>query len=112
MKRRAEILLQDALTLSEEERAEIAGALLKSLEPESEADIEAAWREEVAARVAARDAGEMETVPWSEIRDGLLAGARQNEWPASVAALAGAWPDFPTLEEIRQPIGEDVSRER
>lgn len=22
-------------------------------------------------------------------------------WPASVAALAGAWPDFPTAEEIR-----------
>jgi hypothetical protein len=25
----------------------------------------------------------------------------RGEWPASVRALAGAWPDFPTTEEIR-----------
>jgi hypothetical protein len=34
------------------------------------------------------------------------------EWPDSVRALAGAWPDFPTLEEIRGQQGTDVTRER
>ncbi len=61
------------MTLAEQERAEIAGALLESLEPEPEADLEAAWRQEVAARVAALEAGEVETTPWEEIRDGFLA---------------------------------------
>jgi Ribbon-helix-helix protein, copG family len=34
------------------------------------------------------------------------------EWPASVAALAGAWSDFPSAEEIRRNHGADTSRER
>jgi len=34
------------------------------------------------------------------------------EWPPSVVALAGAWPDFPTAEEIRKSQGDDLSRER
>lgn len=73
MTRRAEAVLKDALDLSEEERAEIAGTLLVSLEPAPEADVESAWKEEVAARVAALDAGKIQTVPWEEVRDRLLA---------------------------------------
>jgi hypothetical protein len=42
-------------------------------EPDDDVDVEAAWRQEVAARVAALDAGEVETTPWEEIRDGFLA---------------------------------------
>jgi putative addiction module component (TIGR02574 family) len=71
--RRAETLLQEALTLPDDERAEIAGALLESLEPALEADVEAEWRQEIAARVAALEAGEVMTTPWEEIRDRLLA---------------------------------------
>jgi putative addiction module component (TIGR02574 family) len=71
--RRVETLLQEALTLPEVERAEIAGALLESLEPAPEADVETAWRQEVAARVAALEAGEVTTTPWEEIRDRFLA---------------------------------------
>lgn len=77
MKPHAKHVLQEALTLGHQERAEIAGALLESLEREPEAGVEAAWRQEVAARVAALDAGEVETVPWGQIRDGFL--ARLNE---------------------------------
>ena len=73
MERSAETVLKEALTLPEADRAEVAGALLNSLEPVEEADIESAWRQEVAARVAALDAGEVETIPWSEIRDRLVA---------------------------------------
>jgi hypothetical protein len=32
-------------------------------------------------------------------------------WPDSVRALAGAWPDFPSAEELRAGSGEDVARE-
>lgn len=73
MRRHAETVLREALTLPEQERVEIAGALLESLGPEPEADVEAAWRQEVAARVAALDAGEVTTTPWGEIRDRFLA---------------------------------------
>ncbi len=34
------------------------------------------------------------------------------EWPASVVALAGAWPDFPTAEEIRKQKAPDAPRVR
>ncbi len=34
-----------------------------------------------------------------------------DEWPESVLKLAGAWPDFPTAEEIRSTQGTDTVRE-
>ena len=73
MARLAEAVLKEALALPEEDRADIAGALLESIEPASEAEVEAAWRQEVAARVAALDAGEVETIPWEEVRARLYA---------------------------------------
>jgi len=72
MKRPAKIVLQEALTLPEQDRAEIAGALLESLEPSPEADVESAWRQEVAARVAVLEAGGVETTPWEDIRGRFL----------------------------------------
>ena len=66
-------MLQEALSLPEQERTEIVGALLESLEPEPEADVEAAWREEVANRVAALEAGKVEMTSWEKIREGFLA---------------------------------------
>jgi hypothetical protein len=33
-----------------------------------------------------------------------------NEWPQSMVSLAGAWDDFPSLDEIRLNSGKDVSR--
>lgn len=32
-------------------------------------------------------------------------------WPDDIAALAGAWSDLPTAEEIRNDDGKDVERE-
>jgi putative addiction module component (TIGR02574 family) len=71
--RRAETLLQEVLSLPDNERAEIAGALLESLEPAPEADVETEWRQEVAARVAALEAGGVTMTPWEEIRDRFMA---------------------------------------
>jgi putative addiction module component (TIGR02574 family) len=73
MRHHAEAVLQEALNLPEEERTEIVTALLVSLEPEPEADVEAAWRQEVRARVAALEAGEVKMTSWEEIRDGFFA---------------------------------------
>lgn len=73
MHRNARVVLNEALRLPETDRADIAGALLASLEPAEEAAVEAAWRPEVAVRVAALDAGEVQTVPWAEVRDRLCA---------------------------------------
>lgn len=41
----------------------------------------------------------------------LIRERTATEWPASIAALAGAWADFPSLEEIREGITEDLPRE-
>lgn len=79
MERKTEAVLKNALTLPETVRAEVAGALLDSLEPVEDGDIESAWRQEVAARVSALDAGEGEAIPGSEVRNRLVArlGARR-----------------------------------
>jgi hypothetical protein len=34
-----------------------------------------------------------------------------NVWPESIVALAGAWDDFPSIEEVRSNLGHDVARE-
>lgn len=77
MERNAEAVLKEALSLPEADRATIAGALLESLQPTEEVDVETAWRQEVAARVAALDAGEVETIPWEEVRDRLFTRLRE-----------------------------------
>jgi len=35
----------------------------------------------------------------------------QNEWSQNSKKLAGAWDDFPTLQEIRANQGQDAQRE-
>ena len=77
MDRNARRLLEQALRLPEADRAEIAGRLLQSIEPETEADVEAAWRQEIEARIAAIDAGESETVPGEEVHSQLRAKLRE-----------------------------------
>jgi putative addiction module component (TIGR02574 family) len=79
MEPNAEAVLRKALTLPESDRAEIAGALLESIQPGKDMDVEAEWRQEVAARVAALDAGEVETVPWEEVRDRLFVRLRERQ---------------------------------
>jgi hypothetical protein len=35
-----------------------------------------------------------------------------NDWPDSVANMAGSWSDFPSLEDIRRSPGSDSKREQ
>jgi len=64
----AKQLLAEALRLSDEERAALASELIQSLEREVDADAEAAWSEEIRARLERVDAGTATTISWSEAR--------------------------------------------
>ena len=33
------------------------------------------------------------------------------DWPDYIPALAGAWKDFSTVEELRRDSGQDITRE-
>ena len=74
----AKQLLVEALRLSDEERAALAGELIQSLEGEVDADAEAAWSAEIRARLDRVDAGTAKTVPWSEARRRIHAAARRD----------------------------------
>jgi putative addiction module component (TIGR02574 family) len=68
MTQQASELLQKALSLSEEERAELAGSLLESLDAGVDEAAEAAWNQEIARRIEDLDSGEVKTVPWDTVR--------------------------------------------
>jgi putative addiction module component (TIGR02574 family) len=65
-------LFREASALGDRERAALAGLLLESLEAEPEPDVEAAWAEEIARRLRQIDAGEVELVPWEDVKKRLL----------------------------------------
>ena len=58
-----------------------------------------------------RAAAKAKNISVSQWVANLICENLQNKWPNSVAALAGAWPDFPTLEEIRGETHFDTTRE-
>jgi len=89
MTRETAALLRDSLALGEAERAEMAAALLESLEPEAdEHEIALAWRDEVRRRLAELDRGEAQLVAWSAVRDEML--ARELATPAPAVRPAAA----------------------
>ena len=61
-------LLQKALALSENERAELAGNLLSSLDTTVDPDVDAAWQLEVMRRLDEVQSGKVETIPWEEVQ--------------------------------------------
>jgi putative addiction module component (TIGR02574 family) len=66
-----ESVLQDALRLPGEDRAEIAARLIASLDAdshESREDVEEAWAAEIERRCEALDAGTVGTRSWEEVR--------------------------------------------
>lgn len=68
----AKQLYDNALQLSESDRAELAARLIESLAPEVDPDVDAAWDAEVARRVNELDSGAVTTVPWPEARRMIL----------------------------------------
>jgi putative addiction module component (TIGR02574 family) len=68
MTQEAHELLQKALALPENERAELAGNLISSLDTAVDPDVDAAWQDEVSRRAREVQSGEVKTVPWEEVR--------------------------------------------
>jgi putative addiction module component (TIGR02574 family) len=61
-------LLDEALELPHEVRAEIAAKLLESLEDAEDDGIDDAWAAEIERRCAAVDSGDAVTSDWNEFR--------------------------------------------
>jgi putative addiction module component (TIGR02574 family) len=67
-------ILSAALSLPENDRAVLAAELIDSLDPNSDADHDAAWGEEIARRIKAIDNGETKLIPWAEVRVRITGG--------------------------------------
>jgi putative addiction module component (TIGR02574 family) len=67
-------VFNDALELSDNERATLVGLLIESLEAmeEPDADVEAAWAAEAERRWQEIESGTVKTIPWEEVRAKLL----------------------------------------
>lgn len=65
-------LWREAVELTEEERASLAGLLIESLEGDADPDVEAAWAAEIQRRVAEVESGTAKTIPWDEVRQRLV----------------------------------------
>jgi putative addiction module component (TIGR02574 family) len=75
MRSAVEEVVQRALKLDEEERAEVASRVLASLE-EGDAAAEAAWDAELERRANEMESGAVEGIPWEDLREKLMRGRR------------------------------------
>ena len=69
-------VLEDALTLTTDDRARIAHELIHSLEPE-DAEASAAWGKEIRRRVDEIEAGTAELDDWAAVRARLEAASHR-----------------------------------
>ena len=68
MTRAVDELYEQASQLPAEDRAELAGMLLESIEDSPDEGVEEAWAAEIERRVTEYRAGRVKTIPWSEVR--------------------------------------------
>ena len=68
----AQKLLEEALRLSEGERAAVAGALIESLHGDAEPGVQEAWNAEITRRVAELDSGTVRSVSDAEARAAIF----------------------------------------
>ena len=66
MQRSAADVLEAALALPEDERAQLAEKLVASLDGETDPDAEAAWGEEIERRLARIEAGQSKSISMDE----------------------------------------------
>lgn len=71
MTRAVEDLYEQASHLPTEDRAELAGKLLESIEDPPDKGVEEAWAAEIERRIVEYRAGRVKTIPWSEVRANL-----------------------------------------
>jgi hypothetical protein len=58
-----------------------------------------------------RSLAESSGVSVSSLVADLIRNKIARDWPENIARLAGAWNDFPSLDEIRQGQPKDARRE-
>ncbi len=58
-----------------------------------------------------RSLAESSEVSVSSLVANLIRNKIARDWPENIARLAGAWKDFPSLDEIRQGQPKDARRE-
>lgn len=68
MSRAVQELYEKASELAPNDRAELAGLLLESIEEPSDDGVEQAWAAEIERRLAEFRAGRVKRIPWSEVR--------------------------------------------
>jgi len=68
MTERTQELLQKALSLPDNERAELAGSLIASLDTNIDPDVDASWQAEIARRADEVRSGKVSTVPWPQVQ--------------------------------------------
>jgi putative addiction module component (TIGR02574 family) len=68
MTHEAHELLEKALALPENDRAELAGNLISSLDTTIDQDADAAWQQEVARRLQEVQSGKVKTLSWEEVQ--------------------------------------------
>jgi putative addiction module component (TIGR02574 family) len=68
MSRAVRDLYAEAAELPPNERAELAGLLLESLEDQPPIDNQEAWAQEIERRMADYRAGRVKTISWQEVR--------------------------------------------
>lgn len=61
-------LYEEASTLDEKQRADLAGLLLESLDSERDPDVEQAWAAEIKTRIAQIENGEVDLIPWEDVK--------------------------------------------
>jgi putative addiction module component (TIGR02574 family) len=66
-------LLEQALSLSVEEREALADSLISNLDGKVDEGVHAAWEAEIGKRVADLDSGKAGTISWAEVRKRNLA---------------------------------------
>ena len=64
----AKKLFESALSLDDQERAELVGLLLSSFEDHADDGADLAWKEEVSRRVAELDSGVVQMITWSQVK--------------------------------------------
>ena len=74
MTQKSQVVLEEALKLSPNERAEVAEQLIASLEEAPDTAVEQAWQQEVQRRLQQVERGEMKTIPWEEVQRRLRYG--------------------------------------
>lgn len=69
-------ILTKALQQAEADRAQIAEALIASLDGQADPEIDRAWQEEIEERIHELDTGAIQCVPWEVVRDRLYRNAQ------------------------------------